>query len=102
MEPRQETFIQAATVRFLCGRPFQTHSKDRHPCLGWMRWAAQTARGRGHRTSLTAPRHMKPQMTGFCSTAGGHEGRGCSLKRKLAGSEERRDSCHRSGDIPSR
>ncbi len=102
MEPQLETFIQAATVRFLSGKPFQTHSKDRRPCLGWMRWAAQTARGQGQRTSLTAPRHLKPQMTGCHPTAGGCEGRGWSLKRKLAGSEERRGSCHHSGDIPSR
>ncbi len=33
--------------------------------------------------------------------AGGHEGQSCSLKRKLAASAERRDSCHHSSDIPS-
>ncbi len=35
-------------------------------------------------------------------SAEGHEGRGCSLKRKQDVITERRDSYHRSGDIPSR
>ncbi len=40
----------------------------------------------------------------LCLVAGrkkarGHEGRGCSLKRKLAASAEKRDSCHRSSDL---
>ncbi len=67
----------------------------------WGSWVYSRAKAHSSPgTEILCPAALSSQVPGR-KKAGGREGRGCSLKRKRATSAERRDSYHRSGDIPS-